>query len=210
MGNSLQQKDEWFEARRGKFTGSNFKYILNKGRGKDFTEQGYTYIRKVVAERMGSFEIQSTNKACDWGNDNEQLAINEYESATGLTVEETGFVLHPSYDFAGCSVDGLIVGEKGIVEVKNPYNPANYIRYATDEAYILKEHGSQIYGNMWVMESEYCDFIAYDKRNKKMPIFIKRFYRDDDKISKIQERVLLAESVVQDMLNNLLSNDCEF
>ena len=210
MSNALQQNDEWFKARRGKFTGSCFKYLVNKGRGKDFTEQGYTYIRKVVAERMGSYEIQTSNKACDWGNDNEQLAIDEYESLTGLTLEEAGFTLHDSYDFVGCSVDGDIVGEKGIVEVKNPYNPANYIRYCTDESYILKEHGSQIYGNMWVKESDYCDFIAFDKRNEIAPIFIKRFYRDEDKINKIQERVLLAESVAKSMLESIIKNDVEF
>jgi len=45
MGNTLQQNEAWFQARRGKFTGSNFKYLVNKGRGKDFTEQGFAYIR---------------------------------------------------------------------------------------------------------------------------------------------------------------------
>ncbi len=205
MSNTLQQNDEWFQARRGKFTGSNFKLILNKGRGKLFTDQGLTYIRKVVAERMGSYEFQTSNKACEWGNENEPLAIEQYEEDTGYTVDETGFVLHSKYDFTGCSVDGVIVGESGTIEVKNPYNPANFIRYCTDEAYILKEHGSQIYGNMWVMESDFCDFIAYDKRNERKPIFIKRFYRDKEKISLIEERVLLAEKVAKQMYENILN-----
>ena len=129
MGNTLQQNEEWFQARRGKFTGSNYKYLVNKGRGKDFTEQGYSYIRRVVAERMGSYDFPSSSKACDWGNDNEAEAIDVYEESSGYTTEETGFILHPKYDFAGCSVDGVIIGENGIIEVKNPYNPANFIRY---------------------------------------------------------------------------------
>ena len=208
MGNTLQQNEEWFQARRGKFTGSNYKYLVNKGRGKDFTEQGYSYIRRVVAERMGSYDFPSSSKACDWGNDNEAEAIDVYEESSGYTTEETGFILHPKYDFAGCSVDGVIIGENGIVEVKNPYNPANFIRYATDESYILKEHGSQIYGNMWVMESSFCDFIAYDKRNERKPIFIHRFHRDEEKIAKIEERVLLAEQVAQQMYNEILNPNC--
>ena len=208
MGNALQSNEAWFQARRGKFTGSNFKYLVNKGRGKDFTEQGYSYIRKVVAERMGSYDFPSRSKACDWGNEHEAEAIEVYEENTGYVTDETGFVLHAEHDFAGCSVDGTIVDEGGIIEVKNPYNPANYIRYATDEAYILKEHGSQIYGNMWVMDAQFCDFIAYDRRNERKPIHIQRFHRDEEKIAKIQERVLLAEQVAVAMYNEILNPNC--
>ena len=211
MGNSLQQNKAWFEARRGKFTGSNFKHLIGKGKnGNLFTDTGFNYIRKVVAERMGSYEIQSHSKACEWGNTYESEAIEVYEERTGYTVEETGFIVHSKYDFTGCSTDGNIIGEKGIIEVKNPYNPANYIRYATDEAYILKEHGSQIYGNMWVSEASYCDFIAYDRRNTTMPIYINRFERDEEKISQIEERVLLAEQVAQEMYNEIVNPNLEF
>ena len=104
MGNALQSNEAWFQARRGKFTGSNFKLLVNKGRGKDFTEQGYSYIRKVVAERMGSYDFPSRSKACDWGNEHEAEAIEVYEENTGYVTDETGFVLHAEHDFAGCSV----------------------------------------------------------------------------------------------------------
>ena len=208
--NTLQGNEDWFKARRGKFTGSNFKYITSKGRGKDFTEQGYTYIRKVVAERMGSYEIPATNSACKWGNEKEPDAINQYEFDTGYTVEESGFVLHDEYDFAGCSVDGLIVGESGIIEVKSPYNPANFIRYAVDESYILKEHGAQIQCNMWVMQVDFCDFIAYDPRNEEKPLYIKRFHRDEDYIAKLQERVILANKIANEMYYDIVSPNVEF
>ena len=207
--NTLQQNEEWFQARRGKFTGSNFKYIINKGRGKDFTEQGYTYIRKVVAERMGSYEFQTTNNACKWGNEQESFAVLEYEEATGYVVEETGFQLHSSYDFVGCSVDGLVLNEGGIIEVKSPYAPANFIRYATDLSYIEKEHKAQIQGNMWVMESDFCDFIAFDPRNE-IKIFIHRFGRDEEYIKKLEDRVVLANQIAEEMYNDIIHPNVEF
>ena len=207
--NTLQQNEEWFQARRGKFTGSNFKYLINKGRGKEFTEQGYTYIRKVVAERMCSYEFESSNNACEWGKSKESDAINQYELDTGYTIEESGFILHDEYDFAGCSVDGLIVGESGIIEVKSPYNPANFIRYATDLSYIEKEHKAQIQGNMWVMESDFCDFIAFDPRNE-IRIFIHRFGRDEEYIKKLEDRVVLANQIAEEMYNDIIHPNVEF
>jgi len=234
--NTLQQNEEWFQARRGKFTGSNFKYLIGGGKNSSttdlnkpwgdytsktvkgntthyfkpwFGDTGMAYIRKVVAERMGSYEIPTTNSACKWGNEKEPDAINQYEYDTGYTVEESGFVLHEEYDFAGCSVDGLIVGESGIIEVKSPYNPANFIRYATDLSYIEKEHKAQIQGNMWVMESDFCDFIAFDPRNE-IKIFIHRFGRDEEYIKKLEDRVVLANQIAEEMYNDILHPNVEF
>ena len=210
MSNALQQNEEWFQARRGKLTGSNFKLLINKGRGKDFTEQGYSHIRLKVAERMGSYEFQSTNSACKWGNEKEPEAISMYEDVTGYTVEETGFNLHPVHDFIGCSVDGIVLDEGGIIEVKSPYNPANHIRYASDLSYIEKEHKGQIQGNLYVMEMDFCDFISFDPRNEDLPIFIHRFKRDEEYIKKIEERLLLAEEVAQQIQHDIMFPNCEF
>ena len=58
------------------------------------------------------------------------------------------------------------------------------------------------------MESDFCDFIAYDKRNERKPIFIKRFYRDEEKIALLEERVLLAESVANQMYEEILNPNC--
>jgi hypothetical protein len=104
----------------------------------------------------------------------------------------------------------MILDENGIIEVKSPYNPANFIRYCTDIDYIIKEHGSQIYGNMWVMGADFCDFIAYDPRNTEKPMFMHKFHRDEEKIAKIQERVLLAEQVALQMYEEIINPNCEF
>ena len=80
---SEQGSSEWFAERRGRFTASASDCLMNKGRGKDFTEMGMSYIYKKVAERLGSYEFETTSKAMQWGTDAEPFAIKEYEAITG-------------------------------------------------------------------------------------------------------------------------------
>ena len=105
--NVLQEGEDWLKQRRGLFTGSEASVLINKGRGKDFTDTGMTYIYKKVAERMGSFAFQSSNSACKWGEENEGEAIELYEQVTGNTIEQVGFKMSEEFDFIGASVDGI-------------------------------------------------------------------------------------------------------
>jgi len=52
------------------------------------------------------------------------------------------------------------------------------------------EHVAQIQGQLWVAEREWCDFVAYCP---KLPLFVKRVYRDDEYIGRIQKAVDLFE-----------------
>ena len=201
MKNDLQQTEQWFKDRAGMFTASKFKVLQGKGRSKDalFSDTGMSYIRQKVAERFGSYEIQSTNQACKWGNEYEPKAIQSYEFEKGTLIEPVGFISHPSISFMGASADGILLCLKGGIEVKCPFNPANHIRYATDINYIIKEHGDQMTGVMSCLELEFIDFISYDPRSAH-DTYIKRFERDDKKVSELEARVKLADEVAQEMI----------
>ena len=177
-----------------------------------FSSTGFTYIREVVSGRMGSMKPNMESKAMRYGHDTEPLARNEYENKTGILVEEYGLITHPDYDFCGGSPDGCILNElneiEGIIEIKCPHNPSNHIRYATDLDYVITEHYDQCMGNIWVNNASYCDFISYDPRNELKPIYIHRFHRDEERIAKIQERILLAEQVATAMYNEILNPNC--
>ena len=174
---------------------------MKKGRAKDavFGDTGLTYIRQKVAERFGSYEIQSTNKACAWGNDNEPKAIQAYEFKREILVEPVGFITHPRLSFMGASADGVLPCNTGGIEVKSPFNPANHIRYATDEAYIIKEHGDQMTGVMACCELEFIDFISYDPRSYH-DLYIKRFERNEEEVKKLEERIKLADELANEMI----------
>lgn len=51
---------------------------------------------------------------------------------------------------------------------------------------VPKEHVAQCQGGLWVSEREWIDFISYWPG---MPMFVKRMYRDDAMINKIDGRV---------------------
>ena len=200
--NVLQEGEDWLKQRRGLFTGSEASVLINKGRGKDFTDTGMTYIYKKVAERMGSYEFEATSKAMQWGTDAEPFAIKLYEQITGEDVTEVGLIRSDKYDFIAGSPDGLLQELGGIIEVKSPYNPANHIRYGYDLSHVLKKHNHQMQQNMFCTGTDFCDFISYDERSNE-PIFIHRIERDDKYIDKMIQRFCLADEIAQEIQERL-------
>ena len=49
---SMEQRTlEWYRARLGHITGSQVYKIMGKGRKGEFTDTGYSYLRKVIGEQ---------------------------------------------------------------------------------------------------------------------------------------------------------------
>ena len=105
MSEEIEQRtDEWFAVRLGKVTASKVSDVMAK------TKTGYAagrenYMAQLVVETItGTRQESFTNAAMQWGTDQEPFARGAYEAATGLTVQEVGFVNHPSIEMAGASV----------------------------------------------------------------------------------------------------------
>lgn len=109
-----QQTPEWFEARRGRLTGSLAGAALGLAPYMD-QEDCLRALVRSMHDMPSEFE---GNIATQWGNANEALARSAYEMETGNTVEPAGFV--PFEDWSGASPDGY-VGEDGLVEIKCPF-----------------------------------------------------------------------------------------
>lgn len=109
-----QQTPEWFEARKGRLTGSLSGAALGLAPYMD-QEDCLRALVRSMHDMPSEFE---GNIATDWGNNNEDLARSAYEMETGNTVEPAGFV--PFEDWSGASPDGY-VGEDGLVEIKCPF-----------------------------------------------------------------------------------------
>jgi putative phage-type endonuclease len=120
-----QRTDEWFSARLGCVTASRTADVMAK------TKSGYgasreNYMAQLITERLtGQASDGFSSAAMQWGTETEPQAREAYEFFTGETVEETGFVLHPSIKHFGASPDGL-VGQDGLIEIKCP-NTATHI-----------------------------------------------------------------------------------
>ena len=67
---------------------------------------------------------------------------------------------------------------------------------------IDEEHKPQVYGGIWVGETDWWDFASYDPRMPPhMKLFVQRIYRDDAYIKQLEESALRAESDVRQLLD---------
>jgi len=111
--------------RKGAITASEIGAIAGNGR---FATRSDIMTRKI-REHHGLPSLFQGNVATQWGNDNEERAIAEYEFCYGCKVEFDGenqkFVdVSLEYDGvefrAGCTPDGIVNGNT-LIEVKCPY-----------------------------------------------------------------------------------------
>jgi len=183
-----QGSDEWFAARLGKITSSKVSDVMAKTKsGPAATRKNY--MMQLLCERLtGRREESFTSPAMQRGTDQEPIARSAYEIATGSSVSETGFIIHPEYNFTGSSPDGLVCGD-GLVEIKNP-NTAQHIASIQSGSYDRRYY-PQMQHQLWVSDREWCDFVSFDDRlPDSLQLFIDRVYRSAEYISDMVDEIL--------------------
>lgn len=191
----------------GYITGSRFSDMMTQGRGKALW--GVTSKKlaiRIAAERLHYIELDLdgyTSDTMKWGNEQEELAIANYERRTFTEVHgQQDFQQHPEYDFVGCTPDGLIADD-GLLEIKNP-KTENHLFHCLNGKQ-LKQYKDQIQGSLWVTGREYCDFVSHDSRvnNKNLKIDITTVDRNEDYIAEMDERYQEFEDQVETYINRL-------
>lgn len=214
-----QRTLDWYRARLGYITGSQVGTLMKSGRSKDraFSETALTYLYQLAGERslnpeivkddnMFSFYIDqttSTSKAMRFGTEQEENARNTYIQLTGRIVQEVGLCKHPSIPYLASSPDGITSdnGEAGCLEIKCP-TLSTYSKYVAE----IKDNESlkrvnpdyyyQCQNHMACTNATFCDFVVYCPFVEN-PMHIVRIIRDDTAIAFIEERVMLAETVIE-------------
>lgn len=209
----LEQKSfEWHLNRMEKFTGSKIPNLMKSGRGKG-EEWGATAVAVILEmatlatmteDGRNEYIMQQMRKEfvqTKWGNDNEPIARAEYEKQTGYTVNVTGFTVNPKCKFHGGSFDGEIVGEKGIIEIKCPFDPIKHIqnlnlkRNGLDSKH---EYYGQIQSNIETAGADWCDFVSFDPRqDENHRLVIIRVLRDQIYIDAMMERIFKARKIYE-------------
>ena len=182
IDNSEQGTPEWFAARRGRPTGSNFSKIITST-GKASTS-AKAYMNELLAEWLADKTYDSDNKS-EWmerGNELEAEARSLYEFRFNVDVEQVGFCSHDTL-LCGVSPDGL-VGDDGLVEIKCP-------KHSTHIGYLLagklpSGYVPQVQGQLWVTDRKWCDFISYHPDFDPMII---RVERDEKYIASLSAEV---------------------
>lgn len=165
-----QSDPEWYEARLGLATTSNFSAILASSEEK----KGRTMLlRKLAGEILTGIPSENyKSKDMEKGKENEPLIREWYERTKLVEVRQVGFVYNPAVN-AGCSPDGLI-GDDGMVEIKwaNPHILIEILERGT----MPTAHRPQCHGALWVCRRKWVDLTIWS--HPKMPKFVARIERD--------------------------------
>ena len=148
-----QGSPEWFEARLGVPTASEFGKLVTPVKMEP-SKQLDDYAMELAAESYAGEPIDpwAGNKYTEHGNETESQARLWYEMITGRTVKQAGFVTSARIP-AGMSPDGLMLDHGGAVEIKSPGHkqlikclsltecPKEYLLQAQGQLLVGAEHG---------------------------------------------------------------------
>lgn len=197
-----QGSEAWIQQRLGKATASRIADIIAT------TKSGYStsranYAAELITERLTDTPASDyKNAAMQWGTENEPLARRAYEFFRERTVEQVGFIDHPTIEMSGASPDGLI-GADGLVEIKCPYKTAIHINTLLSEK-IPSEYITQMQWQMCVTGRQWCDFVSFDPRMPDtMKLFTKREPRDNMVIDRLEKEVKLFLKEVDETIRKL-------
>jgi len=167
-----QRSPEWFDARKGHLTASQFGDWLTKT-GKVAEKARLTAAAKCLAELTGNpdpppFENDDMRR----GVELEPVARQLFMETTGLIADEIGFCksIHGYY---GCSPDGLILSTGEGLEIKCP-RASKLIQYL-ENGELPEEYKAQVHGSMAVTGARAWHFFAFFP---EYPYFHIRVQRD--------------------------------
>lgn len=176
-----QGSPDWFAARAGVPTASEFSTVLATGRGGGESKTRRTYLLKLAGEIItGQCAEPFANAHMDRGHALEPEAREHYAFLHDCEPQQVGFIRNGP---KGCSPDGLI-GKDGLVEIKTKLPHLLLDALLRDD--FLSEHKAQCQGALWVAEREWIDLAVYWPG---LPLFVKRAYRDEAYIKTLAEAV---------------------
>jgi hypothetical protein len=176
-----QGSDEWRKARAGIVTASEFSTVLASGRGGGESKTRKTYMMKLAGEILTGEPMENySNGYMDRGHALEDEARQTYAFLTDADPQQVGFIKRGR---AGYSPDSLI-SEDGLVEIKTKA-PHLMIEVLLADKFPA-DHVAQCQGGLWVTGREWIDIVCY---YPKMPVFIKRAYRDEAYIANLAGEV---------------------
>lgn len=190
-----QGSAEWYEARRGLPTASEFSTIMAKGRDGGDSKTRRTYLLKLAGEIITGEPMESySNGYMERGKELEEEARNLYALMHDVDPQCVGFIRNK---IAGCSPDALI-GEDGGLEIKIALPHIQAERLLKGD--LPAEHRAQVQGGLWVTGRKHWDFVSYCP---KMPLFHVRVARDDGYIATIDGAVKAFNLELQQTVTRL-------
>jgi len=164
-----QNSSDWFKARCGIPTASNFDCIITtKG---EPSKQRTKYMYRLAGERITGIQEETyQNGNMVRGIEMEETARELYQLITGETIVKVGLCITEGNTIYAASPDGL-VKDNGCIEIKCPI-------LSTHVDYLLKnelplEYFQQTQGQLLVTGRDWVDFVSFYPGMK--PLIIRCF-----------------------------------
>jgi len=204
-----QRTEEWHDIRREKLTASEAGAWLAKCSTQTAIKARHKALCKILGQRSGirvpdDFQVDpdgpeplSKSAWAIWRGINlEKDAVQAFTHATELDVQEVGFCVHKS-KVAGCSPDGLILGEPEGFEGKCPL-PETHCRYVLDGS-LPDEYRDQVHFSMAVTGAKAWWFQSYCPGLPSLRIRIERDQYTESMAAGIVEFAALLKEANQKM-----------
>lgn len=170
-----QRSPEWYEARRGVFTSSEFgMFLVNTGKVAENARQN------LIDQKLGEAadgEDCPPNYADYWmkrGTMLETAARDAFQQHVGFLMDEVGFILHDNGRI-GCSPDGALARggfvETGL-EMKCPSGKIQVKRLR--EGVLPDEYRCQVHGCMVVTGADEWHFWSWHPNLPPLHVWVKR------------------------------------
>lgn len=190
-----QGSEEWFKARLGLPTASNFSTIMASGRSGGESKTRDKLLKQLAGEILTGEPAEAyTNFAMERGKAMEGEAREFYAFARDVVPTRVGFVRN---GIMGCSPDSLI-GEDGVLEIKTqaPHLLIDTLTRGT----FPSEHRAQCQGSLLVTERKWVDLLVF---YRGMPPFIQRQERDEPYIQEIKDAVDIFEGELRKLVDRI-------
>ena len=168
----VQGSSEWFAAKAGVPSASNFdKIVTSKG---EPSKQREKYMYQLAGERItGKPEETYQNAVMQRGIDMESEARNLLELLHDVKIEPVGLCFPDEKRMCAASPDGLI-GDDGVVEIKCPII-STHVKYLLGGGLPI-EYFEQTQGQLYVTGRKYCVFISYYPGLRPLIVRVERDY----------------------------------
>lgn len=192
-----QGSDEWHAQRKGRITGSRFKDARDRTAKGLPSAKCKLYAMDVARERCGGkVGDKYQNAAMRFGTEQEPLARQAYERATGALVFEVGFITDDDGYF-GLSPDGL-VDDDGVLEIKTMVSSDTLFTAMVEGD--IGEYIDQINGYLWMLDRKWVDLVLWapDLAELGMAMKIIRIERNEDDIAALEKDLLSFLALVRE------------
>lgn len=215
MEAKLQRTDEWFAARKYRFTSSCVYKLLTEPRSKaakdagELSETAKSYILEKIVQEIGGSLPEFSSKATEWGTEQEENAKYWYQFKTSNRIADVQFC--EVNEFYGGSPDSAVIDTRlcdpldmdtinGALEIKCPYNSVNHLQHCliNSPEYFKAKHPEyywQCISHMITLGVQWCDFVSFDPRiDNPIGLFIFRLHRNEEDAEQLLSKLEAANA----------------